>query len=160
MTCLFALFGRLLFVCELCNCVSTCRSTRLYKKRWIYWEADGHLTLFCGIPLLLDISMSKSSMFITIKSWSARALLWCPKKHEFQLFCFFIKGEKKQLPNRCRLQMFYYSNQDFICDSPLTKLVSLFWRARVAIQIRKNDFFSVDDTLSLQFSYISWSILP
>ena len=83
--------------------MSTCRSTRLYKKRWIYWEADGHLTLFCGIPLLLDISMSKSSMFITIKSWSARALLWCPKKHEFQLFCFLSKGRK----NNCQIDVGY-----------------------------------------------------
>ena len=76
------------------------------KKRWIYWSkklvvesvADGHLTLFC-YPLLLDISMSKSSMFITIKSWSARVQMQL--REHASAFCFFrqheFKGWKKQL---------------------------------------------------------------
>ena len=72
-------------------------AARDFIKKMDLLEADGHLTLFCGIPLLLDISMSKSSMFITIKSWSARALMSEKRKHEsrhFNSFVFYQRGEK------------------------------------------------------------------
>ena len=120
-------------------------AARDFIKKMDLLEADGHLTLFCGIPLLLDISMSKSSMFITIKSWSARALMSEKRKHESRHFnsFVFIKGEKKQLPNRCRLQMlFYYSNQDFICLSLFNKSsLACFEEHDWQFKLEKNDFF-------------------
>ena len=155
----FALFGRLLFVCELCNCVSTCRSTRLYKKdgsiggRWTFNPFLWYTPTFRHLHVKIQHVYHYKKLVSTCPLMSEK------RKHEsrhFNSFVFYQRGEKtiaKQMSVTNAVLLFksgFYLSLSLCNKSSLACFEEHEWQ----FKLEKKRFFSVDDTIIIILLHI------